>query len=544
MTGLALAAALALAIPQATQKPKPPPKAPPQAAAPAPQLLCSGDYADTLPAGRANAILEAMKDPFVFAIRNTTTYEHVYYGRDGKLRRSYLRSTVHGTGFAYRLVNGETLIATNEHVASQPDVTDEEHPVEGVPTGSKKVREQLKVVRDENDDYEPGHVMLSKVLSDPAADVAVLRAKKQLGVMPWRIGRSSLLRAGNLVQVRGFPLGAFAALNAGKVLNPYTTDAEKGWSHSDFVIDALLSSGNSGSPVFAVSCRTGEPELVGIFHAGYTEAAALNAVIAVDQLREELDTLKIPKRDSQTRSEITAQDRDKLVKQLFLEQGHGLTFPYGSRAVVAQLTDPTTLRFSILDDDYPLVVQETMALVDRAQNGFGTLDGVAVLVDGTLAEAPAQALEGDVREHFERLYDSLWRQVLGVVDYRARLVKGRLSADAFGEAQAERSRLRKRAGEQKEILGICMFEADHASFGAGQKSGAPAAASLPAAAPSSAGSPAAAPGSASPAGSPSAAPASAAPTGAGPGAAVTAPIAPALAAPFETPAPLTDLNPR
>jgi len=45
---------------------------------------------------------------------------------------------------------------------------------------------------------------------------------------------------------------------------------------------------------------------------------ALNAVVAIDQLRDELDTLKVPKRDSSgLHSEITAQDRDKLVKQLF-----------------------------------------------------------------------------------------------------------------------------------------------------------------------------------------------------------------------------------
>jgi len=36
---------------------------------------------------------------------------------------------------------------------------------------------------------------------------------------------------------------------------------------------------------------------------------------------------------------------------------------------------------------------------------------------------PAQALEGEVREHFDKLYESLWRQVLGVADYRARLSK-------------------------------------------------------------------------------------------------------------------------
>ena len=105
-------------------------------------------------------------------------------------------------------------------------------------------------------------------------------------------------------------------------------------------------------------------------------------------------------------------------------------------------------------------------LADRGQNGFGTLDSVAVSVDGQPVEAPAQALEGEVREHFDKLYESLWRQVLGVADYRARLSKGKLSADAFAEAQAVRQRLRKRTAEQKELLNICAFEADRANFGA------------------------------------------------------------------------------
>ena len=207
------------ATPAKARAPKTPVKPP---AVQAPPPLCSGDYADALPAEKANAILGGENNqPFVFAIRNTATYEHVYYGHDGKLRRAYLRSVVHGTGFAYRVVNGETQIVTNEHVAGQPDVTDDEHPVEGVPLGSKKVREQLKIVRDENDDYEPGHVALSKLLADPQADIAVLKARKQLAVMPYRMGRSASLRPGNLVQVRGFPLGAFAALNSGKAIFVY-----------------------------------------------------------------------------------------------------------------------------------------------------------------------------------------------------------------------------------------------------------------------------------------------------------------------------------
>src|SRR5205823_3338094 len=293
MRGLFTALVLALAFPALAKGKNKPPKTQPKPAAapPAHPALCSGDYADALPPEKASAILDTARESFVFAIRNTATYERIYYGRDGKLRRAYLRSLVHGTGFAYRILNGETHLVTNEHVASQPEVTDEDHPVDGVPTGSKKVREQLKIVRDETDDYEPGHVLLTKLLVDPQADIAVLKARKLLPVMPYRVGRSGALRAGNLVQVRGFPLGAFA-------------------------------------------------------------------------------TLKVPKREpAGAHNEITAQDRDRLVKQLLAETTRSLTFPFGGRSVVVVLNDSQTIRFSILDEDYPLSTRETMALVDRGANG-------------------------------------------------------------------------------------------------------------------------------------------------------------------------------
>jgi serine protease Do len=446
-----------LAAPGSPRKPaEPPPK-------PLPPPLCDGDYADAVPAADAAQILDSAKEQFVFAIRNVATYERVYYGRDGKLRRSYVRAVAHGTGFAYLAKDGDTLLVTNEHVANRPDVTDDEHPVEGVPAGSKKVREQLKIVRDEDDDYEPGHVALAKVLSDAAADIAIVKAHKVLPLMPFRIGRSSALRPGNLVQVRGFPLGVFAAVNTGKVVNPYTPDTEHGWSHTDFVVDALLSAGNSGSPVFAVSCHTSQPELVGVFHAGYTDAAALNVVVAVDQLREELETLRVPKRDTGLHPEITAQDRDRIVKLLFADKAHEITFPFGGRAAVASLVDPTALRIDVLDDDFPLLAREALSLVDRGQNGFGTLDGIVVRIDGAPAELASRTLDGEVRDHFEKLYDALWQQLVGVLEYRSRVERAPQSADAFAKAQEARTRLRRRVGEQKELLGLCLFDADRAA---------------------------------------------------------------------------------
>jgi serine protease Do len=433
-------------------------------AAPLAKPLCDGDYADAIPAELAVRGSDAIKDGFVFAIRNTATYEHVFYGRDGKLRRAYLSSVIHGTGFAYRRQGGDTLLVTNEHIAAQPEVTDDEHKVEGIPRGAKKVREQLRIVRSEDDDYEPGHVPLQKVFTDSAADVAVLRTRKELPLMPYRFGRSAALRAGNVVQVRGFPLGVFPAQNSGKVTNAYTEDSEKGWTHVDVMIDALLNGGGSGSPVFAISCKSGEPELVGVYHAGYSDAAALNAVVAIDQLREELETLRAPKRDPAGRADVTGADRERIVRDLATEPTRGLLFPFGGRSVQVKLVDRGTLRFAVLDEDFPLSTREPLALVDRVQTGFGTLDEILIGSDGAQRPQPITALEPEVREHFERLYDALWHQLLGVVDYRQRLVRGRSNADAFSEARALRSRLRRRSAEQKELLNVCAFEADRATL--------------------------------------------------------------------------------
>src|SRR5262249_57215238 len=126
---------------------------------------------------------------------------------------------------------------------------------------------------------------------------------------PWRVGRSAAIATRDVVEVKGFPLGAFQATNVGNVISPYDHDDQGEWNHDDFVIDALLSSGGSGSPVLAVSCKTGEFELVGIFHARYARASALNMVIAIDQVRDLLTTLKRSPRPPPTELDSTARDR-------------------------------------------------------------------------------------------------------------------------------------------------------------------------------------------------------------------------------------------
>lgn len=251
-----------------------------------PAPFCPGVYADDLRtlSGDARTFDHGPEAVFSYCARNTATYECLSYGLDGAVRHERRKAVLHGTAFPYRRQGNDTFLLTNDHVAAWPTVTDLQHPVEGVPAGCKKVSESLALVDDEHDNYARDDVSVTRVVTDAQLDVAILKTQAALHVMPWKVGRSAAVRERNAVEVRGFPLGAFRATNAGKVISALDHDDFGDWDHDDFVVDALLSAGNSGSPVLAVSCATGEYELVGIYHAGYTAGSALNVVVGIDQV--------------------------------------------------------------------------------------------------------------------------------------------------------------------------------------------------------------------------------------------------------------------
>ena len=310
-----------------------PPPLPPAMAAAAP--LCTGAYADDFAALTAQA-RDFDRHPeatFSYCTRSSAVYECLSYGPDATVHRERRKVVAHGTAFAYRRQGADTLLLTNDHVAAWPAVTDAQHVVEGVPAGCKRVSESLALVDDEHDDYARDDVPVTRVVTDPQLDVAVLKAHSDLHVMPWKIGHSSAIRERNAVEVRGFPLGAFRATSLGKVISEHDHDDYGDWDHDDFVIDALLSAGNSGSPVLAVSCTTGEYELVGIFHAGYTAGSALNVVIGIDQVRDLMTTLK--RTPHEHVADVPALDgalRAHLDETLASE--HEIFFPFGANVAV------------------------------------------------------------------------------------------------------------------------------------------------------------------------------------------------------------------
>jgi hypothetical protein len=345
---------------------------------------CTGRYADTLAAMTALSRERESRPSadWVYCLRATATYEHVQYRRGGRLVHEYVTKVRHGTGFAIRQRAGEWLVATNQHVVAFPEVTGDGQDLEGVPAGSRRVKIELRIVANEADPESPGQPVLRQVMVDEALDMAVLASREPLRTMPYRLGRSADLRVGNAVLARGYPLGAFPAANAGRVIGLGQRDVERAWDHEDFAVDALLNLGSSGSPVLAVACETGEPEIVGVYHAGYRNAQGLNVVIAVDQLRSLLEELKAPVRP------VAAAEPAGDPAEARAALGRGpVLFPFGGRAVRVE-REGDAVRFSVLDATFPLSGRVELSIVDRG----APADGRAAELRGALWEQLALVL--------------------------------------------------------------------------------------------------------------------------------------------------------
>ncbi|HET8540667.1 MAG TPA: serine protease [Anaeromyxobacter sp.] len=405
---------------------------PPAESAPAPPArghagpLAAERYADALAGMSAEARARESRPaaPYVYCLRATAVYEHLSYGRGAKLRHHYVTKVRHGTGFAYRRRGAEWLVATNHHVVQFPEVTGDGTDLEGVPAGARRIRQDVRIVSSEAEPDRPDQPPLALVVEDELLDIAVLASRRPLDLVPYRFGRSADLRVGNAVLVRGFPLGAFPAANAGRVIGVGQRDLERGWDHEDFAVDALLNLGSSGSPVLAVVAESGEPEIVGVYHAGYKGAQGLNVVIAIDGLRPLLEGLTRVPRPAPERVAGASPGDARAV----LARGP-LVMPFGGRAVRVDRAGEA-VRFGLLDATFPLSDRVEVTIVDRG--------------------APASGRAAELR-------DALWEQLGLVVRYRA--AEG---ADEGRSTLRDRiaARLREREPDQEELLAAVRAGAD------------------------------------------------------------------------------------
>ncbi len=399
------------------------------ATAPAPRRADSaGRYADALSAMSAASRARESRPAaaYVYCLRATAVYEHLSFGRGGKLRHDYVTKVRHGTGFAYRKRGDEWLVVTNHHVVEFPEVTGDGTDLDGVPPGARRVREDVRIVSSEAEPDRPDQPTLSVVVESEPLDIAVLASKAPLDLIPYRFGRSDDLRVGNAVLVRGYPLGAFPAANAGHVIGVGQHDLERGWDHDDFAVDALLNLGSSGSPVLAVSSETGEPEIVGVYHAGYKGAQGLNVVISIDQLRPILERLEVPPPPAQ----VSVSGASPAEARAALARGP-IVMPFGGRAVRVE-RDGDAVRFALLDATFPLSERVEVSIVDRG--------------------APPTGRAAELR-------DALWDQLGLVLRYRAAD-----AGPALGSAPWLRdriaARLRDREDDQEQLVAAVRAGAD------------------------------------------------------------------------------------
>ncbi len=386
--------------------------------------------------------------PYTYCIRAIATYECPSYAPDGTLRRTRRKVVAHGTGFGLRRQGADTLVVTNEHVAEWPAVTDPDHPVEDVPPGCKRVSSALRIVEDEGDTYERDDVPLARVVSDPQLDVSVLRAHAELPVLPWKIGRSAGLRERNAVDIRGFPLGVLRAHNLGKVISTYDHDDAEDWDHDDFVIDAPLSPGNSGSPVLAVSCRTGELELVGIYHARYTRASALHVVVGVDQFRDLLATLRRPARPRNDGPPLDAHARAR-VQRSAGETGP-LFFPFGAVTAAVHARPDGALVFEVKGRDFPVLAQPALVIEDlpAPDGGFGHAGRTWAGNRQGLREVAVATLDADARDLLARTLDVLRRAAVAAATQQETSRSGMRTRAAFQDVKRLEAALRRVAAQQ------------------------------------------------------------------------------------------------
>jgi serine protease Do len=406
---------------------------------------CQGEYADTLQIQTPHTrdVEQGPRGQYSYLVRSSAKYECPFFGPDGKLRRRRVQATELGSAFAYEVSGNETFLLTNEHVASWPEVTDTFHRIDGVQDGCKRVEDKLRIVRDERDDFEPGQIALTRVAVEPLLDAAILRAAQPLNALPYRIGKSAGLRQGNAALVRGFPLGVMQAVSSGKIVNPYDRDQEQGWDHVDFVIDALLSEGNSGSPVLALSCRSRELELVGMYHAGYKGHGALNVVVGIDQLVDFMHKKKrVPRALSADNAPGLVGAADRARVRASLAEGTLPLFDLGGLIVRVDLADDTAnaaLLYHVYGRQFPLDERRAAVIEDLAKDGaFGDLGRVWVQGQQTEGKSqgvvswhvwPLDALGADERDLMTRVTESIRLQILHTIEYRHALANPALAEE-------------------------------------------------------------------------------------------------------------------
>lgn len=321
----------------------------------------AGVYAASLTRLSSEARALEGSDAYTYCLRAAANYSCPEYDRNGRLRFRKVSSVQHGTAFVYRIGKKASLLLTNDHVVAWPTVTEAsgKNGVKDVPAGCKLAQSRLTLVQNDDDQFKADDIEATLVVTDPQLDAAVIRAVVPTKSLPFSIGQSSALQAGDAVLVRGYPLSAFQGVSSGKVMAARDRDTEDDWDHIDFVISAPLSEGNSGSPVLAVSNKTGALELVGLFHAAYSAGEALNVAVGIDEVRQLMTTLKV--RTKRPTFELLGAARNQFLENLRTRPNESRYVAFGGQ--VLKITPGlATTRYLLFPKTFPEKVSPALRL--------------------------------------------------------------------------------------------------------------------------------------------------------------------------------------
>jgi hypothetical protein len=421
---------------------------------------CTGRYSDTFDVLKKEVkeFEKSSNSNYSVCIRNISTYEQIYYSEDGKINKRLIKYVIHGTAFPFEKKGEIVYFLTNEHVANQPLVTSENNRLEGVPFGAKKVKEVIKIVQNENDQFEKNFIELKVTAIAPELDAAILEGKVNMEPIPYKLGTSSELKTGNVVMIKGFPLGIFNVSNTGKVINVNVEDNDGEWRHIDFIIDAQLNTGQSGSPVFAVNCSTGEYELVGLYHAFYSEGKGLNLAVGIDDL---LDFIKNKRSIIPSQKEVSflsSSEQFRIISHL-LDPKNLKLFQYGDNMFSMNISRDRTITIEIFTDRFPTYATPMLSIVDRHIKGYGDVDEIVLYHSPNQKET---IYNWEFPDEFKRLlnelYKDLWLQVKRTVDYRSIVPIGSENEDYNKRMQSRYNEIKKVHDKQAQKLEQFIFE--------------------------------------------------------------------------------------
>jgi serine protease Do len=204
--------------------------------------------------------------------------------------------------------------------------------------------------------------------------------------------------------------------------------------------------------VFAVSCKTGELELVGVYHAGYTGGSALNVVVDVDQLKDLMFTLKRRARPKSDAAALDAQSRAELYA--LASQTPEPFFPFGAQSALVRPRPDGGLFFALMPKAFPLQTTPLVVIEDLPPEGpteFGVIGRVWFGSAQGLKGYARSALDSDAQAQLQHVLDGMRHDALAAFHYGTAARSGDVSRQKFEEMSRRERSVRKAMGARGEL---------------------------------------------------------------------------------------------